>query len=132
MAAAIAAAELAQLKVALDRIGFEDAAATALVQVCGVELHSHAVSLLLANWIEKACKTLCTRAGNPIAITMIQEQLLLAMRYWVNHEKRLYQPVDAMQFNMIIAMQQLQKMMHLQEEEAQADKGFVAKMPDKF
>ena len=63
---------------------------------------------------------------------MIQEQLLLAMQYWVNHKQHLYQPVDAMQFYMIITMQQSQIMSYLQEDEDQADKESVAKLPDKF
>jgi hypothetical protein len=35
--------------------------------------------------ISKMCKAFRTRAVNPIQITVIQEQLLLAIRFWVTH-----------------------------------------------
>ncbi len=69
---------------------------------------------------------------NPVPINMLQQQLLLAFRYWVVNRQRLGIPVDADEFTAITAFEQSQLMVHIQEDDAIADKEMVAKMPDKF
>jgi len=45
------------------------------------------LGLLTADDISKMCKTFRTRAVNPINVTIIQEQLLLAVRFWVTNRQ---------------------------------------------
>ena len=63
---------------------------------------------------------------------MLQQQMLLAFRFWVVNHQRLGLAVDAQEFTAITAFEQSQLMVRLQEDEAVADKETVAKMPDKF
>jgi hypothetical protein len=64
--------------------------------------------------------------------TMIQEQLLQGMHFWVSGLQHLQQTVDPMQFTTALALNQAQVMRQAQEVEARADKEVVAKAPDKF
>jgi hypothetical protein len=66
--------------------------------------------LLSSTQIQKLCKRIQTRANNPIVINTIQEQLLLAMHFWVIQRQRLQMPKDANQFTMIVAFSQAQIM----------------------
>jgi hypothetical protein len=67
-----------------------------------------------------------------VPINIIQQQMLLAMRHWVIHRQRLGLDVNAGDFTAVIAHEQSQIMVRLQEDDAAADKEVVAKMPDKF
>jgi len=90
------------------------------------------LGLLSATQVSKICKQTETRPINPIRINTVQEQLLLAMRFWVIERQRLQLPVDATQFNMIVALNQAQIMRQQAEDDARSDKEPVAKAPDKF
>jgi hypothetical protein len=63
---------------------------------------------------------------------MIQEQLLLAVHFWVSNHQRLQKPVEAQAVTAILAYNQAQSMRHMLEDEAQASKETTAKMPSKF
>lgn len=131
------AAEIAQAGVqqdflsALERVGFNQDQRIAIVETSGC-LNMAMLGLLSATQVSKICKRTETRPINPIRINTVQEQLLLAMRFWVIQRQRLQLPVDATQFNMIVALNQAQIMRQQAEDDARSDKEPVAKAPDKF
>ena len=131
------AAEVAQAGVqqdflsALERVGFNQDQRIAIVETSGC-LNMAMLGLLSATQVSKICKRTETRPINPIRINTVQEQLLLAMRFWVIQRQRLQLPVDATQFNMIVALNQAQIMRQQAEDDARSDKEPVAKAPDKF
>jgi hypothetical protein len=69
---------------------------------------------------------------DPITLSAIQEQLLLAMRLWVAGLQRLQQPVNAAAFTTAVALNQAQIMRPSTEDDSRADREMVAKAPDKF
>jgi hypothetical protein len=127
---AAAQASLVAFHAALEHIGFNPAAQAAVTDqgFTNVAL----LGLVTADQIKQVCKLIRESPINPIPINMMQQQMLLALRYWVVNRQRLGLPVDAEEFTAIIAFEQSQLMVRLQEDEALADKESVAKLPDKF
>ena len=76
------------------------------------------LGILPADQISKICKRLSTRAIDPITLSAIQEQLLLAMRFWVTNLQRLQQQVDANDFTTALALNQAQTMRRQLEDDA--------------
>jgi hypothetical protein len=58
--------------------------------------------------------------------------MLLAMHYWVVNRQLLGLLVDADEFTAVLAFEQSQLMVRLQEDEATSERESVAKLPDKF
>lgn len=116
---------------ALSRIGLNPIMQEEIIAYTGC-VNIAMLGLLTAEDISKMCKTFRTRANNPINVTVIQEQLILAIRFWVTNRQRLQKPIDAADVNAVMAYNQAQLMRHMLEDEARADKEQTAKMPDKF
>jgi hypothetical protein len=116
---------------ALQRVGFEQDQRVAIIEASGC-LNIAMLGLLSIAQVSKFCKHIETRPVNPIRINTIQEQLSLAMRFWVTQWQRLQLPVDATQFTMVVALNQAQIMRQQAEDDARTDKEPVAKAPDKF
>jgi hypothetical protein len=124
------AAQLAFMA-ALGRIGFAPPVQQEIVAYTGCA-NITMLGLLTPEDITKMCKVFRTRAANPIQITVVQEQLLLAVRFWVANRQRLQKPVEPNAVNGVLAYNQAQMMRHMLEDEARADKEQTAKMPEKF
>jgi hypothetical protein len=90
------------------------------------------LGLLTSEQVAKVCKEIRTRAINPILISTIQEQLLLALRYWVTNRQRLHQPIDPLDITTVEIFKQAQVVARIMEDEVVSDKEMVAKLPDKF
>jgi hypothetical protein len=90
------------------------------------------LGILSASQIAKLCKRISTRVDNPLAITSVQEQMLLALRFWVVNRQRLQQPIDAAEVTLALIILRLQLMNQELEEAEKADKEVTAKMPDKL
>jgi hypothetical protein len=54
------------------------------------------------------------------------------MRYWVVNKQRLQLPSIADEFTLVVALNQAQVMRQQLEDDAQMDKEFMAKAPEKF
>jgi hypothetical protein len=130
MAAAGLDVERVAFENALARIGFGPEERQAFIAASGCT-NIAMMGLLPADQINKICKRLGTRAVQPITLSAIQEQLLLAMRFWVASLQRLQQPVEADLFTALLALNQAQIMRQTMEDESR-DKEVVAKAPDKF
>jgi hypothetical protein len=76
------------------------------------------LGLLALDDIAKICKNFRTRPINPIPVTVIQEQLLLAVRFWVSSHQRLQKLVEAQIVTAALAYNQPQTMHHMLEDEA--------------
>lgn len=126
----VQAAQLA-FAAALGRIGFAPDVQQEIMACTGCN-NIAMLGLVTPEDISKMCKAFCTRAVNPIQITVIQEQLLLAIRFWVTHCQRLQKPILANEVDAGLAYNVAQGMRHMLDDEARADKEQVAKMPDKF
>ncbi len=120
----------AAFQTALNRIGFSQAAQAAVTAQGFVNVAL--LGLVTADQIKQVCKLIREDPNNPVTINMLQQQMLLALRFWVVNRQRLGLAVDAEEFTAITAFEQSQLMVRLQEDEAVADKETVAKMPDKF
>jgi hypothetical protein len=116
---------------ALARTGFAPDECQAFIAASGC-INMAMMGLLSADQISKICKRLSTRAANPIVLSAIQEQLLLAMRFWVANLQRLQQPIIADRFTTVLALNQAQMMRQSLKDDSRADKEMVAKAPDKF
>jgi len=93
---AAAAAQAAQLAfaAALGRIGLTpDIQQEIIAYTCCINIGM--LGLSTPDDISKMCKTFRTRSNNPLRITVIQEQLLLAVRFWVSSRQRLQKLVLA-------------------------------------
>jgi len=132
-AAAAQAAQAAQLAfaAALGRIGLAPNIQQEIITYTGC-INIGMLGLLTPDDISKMCKTFRTRPNNPLQITVIQEQLLLAVRFWVSSRQRLQKPVLANDVTAALIFSVAQNMRHMLEDEARADKEQAAKMPDKF
>jgi hypothetical protein len=113
------------------RIGFDQAQQDAIIETSGCT-NIAMLGLLSATQVSKICKCIETRLVNLVRVNTVQEQLLLAMRFWVTQRQCLQLPVDAEQFNMVIALTQAQIIRQQAEDDARADKEPVVKAPDKF
>jgi len=89
------------------RIGFDQAQQDAIIETSGCT-NIAMLGLLSATQVSKICKRIETRLVNLVRVNTVQEQLLLAMRFWVTQHQCLQLPVDAEQFNMVIALTQAQ------------------------
>ncbi len=90
---------------ALARIGFGPDERRAFIAASGCT-NIAMMGLLPAEQVNRICKCLATRAVDPITLSAIKEQLLLAMRFWVANLQRLQQPVDADVFTALLALNQ--------------------------
>ena len=126
-----AAQQLAAFQALLLRIRLTQAQVDAICEATGC-VNIAMVGLLSADQISRACKRIGTRAENPILINTVQEQLLLALRFWVVSKQRLHLPLNTQEFTMYTALNQAQLMRQQLEDDARLDKETVAKMPDKF
>jgi len=129
--AAVADEQRIAFENALARIGFSPNERQAFIQTSGCT-NIAMLGILPADQISKICKRLSTRAIDPITLSAIQEQLLLAMRFWVTNLQRLQQQVDANDFTTALALNQAQTMRQQLEDDARTDREAVAKAPDKF
>ena len=116
---------------ALTRLGFTMDQQIAFIQQTGCR-NVAMLGLLTSEQVSKVCKEIRTRVINPILISTIQEQLLLALRYWVINKQRLHQPVDARTITAVDIFNQAQVLSRILEDESVSDKEMVAKLPDKF
>jgi hypothetical protein len=94
---------------ALMRIGFGLPERTAIIEMSGCR-NIAMLGLLTTDQVSKVCKRIETRQVNPLPITTLQEQLLLALRFWVTNRQRLQLPILAADFTMVIALNQAQVM----------------------
>jgi hypothetical protein len=129
--AAVADEQRIAFENALARIGFSPNERQAFIKTSGCT-NIAMLGILPADQISKICKRLSTRAIDPITLSAIQEQLLLAMRFWVTNLQRLQQQVDANDFTTALALNQAQTMRQQLEDDARTDRESVAKAPDKF
>jgi hypothetical protein len=120
---------LAAFQAALGRIGFTPAAQQAVTNQGFINVTL--LGLVTTDQIKQVCK-LIREGVRPVPINMLQQQMLLSFCYWVVNRQRLGLPVDADDFTAVLAFEQSQLMVRLQEDEALADKETVAKLPDKF
>jgi hypothetical protein len=117
-------------RAALGWIGFNEAAQIAVVAQGFTNIAL--LGLVTSDQVKQVCKLIREHVANPVPINIIQQQLLLAIRHWVINRQRLGLDVNADDFMAIIAYEQSQIMVCLQEDDTAADKEVVAKMPDKF
>ncbi len=118
-------------RVALMQIGFDAPRAEAIIELSGC-LYVAMLGLLSASQITKLCKRISTRTDNPLAITSIQEQMLLALRFWIVNRQRMQLQINVAEITLALIMAQAQVMNQELEEAEKADKEITAKMPDKF
>jgi len=90
------------------------------------------IGLLLEDDITKMCKTLRTRQLNPVPLTLLQEKLLLGLRFWIAGRQRLQLTIAPADVTPVLIFSQANIRTHMIEDEARADKELTAKMPDKF
>jgi hypothetical protein len=102
-------AALAAFSTVLDRIGYTQQQSDTIIETTGWR-NIAMLGLLTIDQISKICKRLESRTVDPIRITMVQEQLLLKLRFWVANNQRLRLPLVAEDFTMITALNQVQKM----------------------
>jgi hypothetical protein len=124
-------AQIAQnaFRAALMQIGFDAPRAEAIIELSGC-LNVAMLGLLSASQITKLCKRVSTRTDNPLAITSVQEQMLLALRFWIVNRQRMQLPINAADITPALIMMQAQLMNQELEEAEKADKEITAKMPD--
>jgi hypothetical protein len=78
------------------------------------------------------CKAVRMRPNNPVALTLLQEKLLLGLRFWIAGHQRLQLPIDPAEVTPALIFTQANTRTHMIEDKIQADKEMAAKMPDKF
>ena len=115
---------------ALARIGFSPMERQGFIEVSGC-VNIAMLGLLSADQVSRIFKRLATRTVDPIYTSAIQEQLLLAVRFWIVSQQRLQQPIDADAVTAAMALNQAQLMRQSLEDEAR-EKDSLAKLPDKF
>jgi hypothetical protein len=98
---------------ALARIGFGPPEREAIITMSGCR-NIAMLGILTVDQVSKICKRIETRAVNPLPITTMQEQLLLAMRFWVTNRQRLQLPINAADYTLVLALNQAQTMRQLQ------------------
>jgi hypothetical protein len=116
-----AAQQLAAFQALLLRICLTQAQVDAICEATGC-VNIAMVGLLSADQISRTCKRIGTRAENPILINTVQEQLLLALRFWVVSKQRLHLPLNTQEFTMYTALNQAQLMRQQLEDDARLDK----------
>ena len=116
---------------ALNRIGFNPAEQGAIIEYTGCR-NLATIGLLSEEDITRMCKAFRTRPIAPIAITVLQEKLLLGVQFWVANRQRVQLPIQAEDLTPALAYTQANIRARMIEDEARADKELTAKMPDKF
>jgi hypothetical protein len=91
----------AALQAALGRIGFSAAAQAAVVSQGFVNVAL--LGLMTADQVKQVCKLIREDPVNPVPINMLQQQMLLAFRFWVVNRQRLGLAVNADEFTAIQA-----------------------------
>ncbi len=77
-----AAVALADFDAVLTRIGFAQPQQDAIIDLSGCR-NVAMMGLLTTEQVSKMCKRIESRPVQPLPITTVQEQLLLALRFWV-------------------------------------------------
>jgi hypothetical protein len=125
-----AAATTIEFEDTLMRIGFGLPERMAIIEMSGC-LNIAMLGLLTIDQVSKVCKCIeMHQVSLLLAITTLQEQLLLTLCFWVTNRQRLQLPILAADFTVVIALNQAQVMK--QQYDARVDKDAVAKAPDKF
>jgi hypothetical protein len=125
------ATALITLHVALGKCGLDQAAQESVIAIGGM-VHIAMFGMLAAADIARICKVMHTQTVDPIMITVMQEQLLQGMRFWVTNRQCLGLPVEAEDFTTVAVFAQTALMTQMIEDEATTDKDQVATMPEKF
>jgi len=118
-------------RAALNRIGFTPEEQAAIVHYTGCR-NIAMLGLISEEDLIRMCKAFRMRPNVPIPLTVLQEKLLLGVRFWVSNRQRLQLAVEAEDVTPALAYTQANIRGHMIEDEARADKEPTAKMPDKF
>jgi hypothetical protein len=121
----------AEFRAALNRIGFTPQEQDAIIEYTGCR-NVAMLGLLSEDDFTRMCKSFCTRPNAPLPITVLQEKLLLGLRFWISNRQRLQIAIDATEITPALVYTQANIRAHMIEDEARADKEPTAKMPDKF
>lgn len=116
---------------ALTHLGFTAEQQKAFMQQTGCT-NVTMLGLLAVEQVFKVCKEIQNRTINPILVSTIQEQLLLALHYGVTNKQRLHKPVNAASITAVEIFNQAQVLSRILEDECISDKETVATPPDKF
>jgi hypothetical protein len=121
----------ADFRAALNRIGFTPEEQAAIIDYTGCR-NIAMLGLLSEDDLIRMCKAFRARPNAPIPLSVLQEKLLLGIRFWVTNRQRLQIAIDATEITPALAYTQANIRSHMIEDEARADKEPSAKMPDKF
>jgi hypothetical protein len=124
-----AVAQLASYRLALGRIGFNQAAQDALNQHGFNSMYN--MLIYSKEQIKRVCTVLRERPAAPLDISLEQEQFLTAMRNWVKTRVRTNPPIDPDLFTREVAVAEAIKMVN-QAEEIAIEKDTDVKAPEKF
>ena len=124
-----AVAQLASYRLALGRIGFNQAAQDALNQHGFNSMYN--MLIYSKEQIKRVCTVLRERPAAPLDISLEQEQFLTAMRNWVKTRVRTNRPIDPDLFTREVAVAEAIKMVN-QAEEIAIEKDTDVKAPEKF
>jgi hypothetical protein len=124
-----AVAQLASYRLALGRIGFNQAAQDALNQHGFNSMYN--MLIYSKEQIKRVCTVLRERPTAPLDISLEQEQFLTAMRNWVKTRVRTNPPIDPDLFTREVAVAEAIKMVN-QAEEIAIEKDTDVKAPEKF
>ena len=94
---------------ALAHIGFGLNEQNAFIQASSC-VNVAMMGLLSSEQISRICKHLATRAVDPIPLPAMQEQLLLALHFWVAKQQWLQQIIAIDNFTVALALNQAQEM----------------------
>jgi hypothetical protein len=94
----VAAQLEADFRAALNRIGFTPMEQEAIIEYTGCS-NGAMLGLLSEDDITRMCKALRTRPLAPISLTVLQEKLLLGVRFWISYRQRLQLPIEAEELN---------------------------------
>ncbi len=121
----------ADFRAALNRIGFTPDEQNAIIEYTGCR-NVAMLGLLSEEDIMRMCKAFRMRPIAPIPLMVLQEKLLLGVRFWITNRQRLQLPIEADDITPALAYTQANIRTRMIEDEARADKEVTAKMPDKF
>jgi hypothetical protein len=122
--------EQAHFENALARVGFSPIEHQGFIEASGC-INIAMLGLLSPEQVSRIFKRLAIRAVNPIPTSAIQEQLMLAIHFWVVGQQRLQQPIDADIVTAAMALNQARQMRQTLEDDAR-EKESLAKLPNKF
>ncbi len=121
----------ADFRAALNHIGFTPDEQIAIIEYTGCR-NIAILGLLSEEDITRMCKAFRTRPNAPILLMVLQEKLLLGVRFWISSQQRFQIPVEANDITPALAYTQANVRAHMLEDELRADKEPSAKMPNKF